>query len=111
MSNQTEMEALQLLALRNDFWHKLGELVAQTLAKMPAEFHDDQLMMMQDLASLYGSDYDKYLAKLTPPKRVGWAPPESCAAKLYGQAQKAWKCDRCKRIWAMQDKPKKCISI
>ena len=97
----TEEEALQLLALRNEFWHKLGELVAQTLAKMPTEFHDDQLMAMQDLASLYGSNYDEHLAKLAPPKREGWAPPKMCAAKAYGLLQNAWKCDRCEMIWPM----------
>lgn len=107
----TEAEACQLLALRSEFWKALGELAAKTLAKMPAEFHADQLMMMQDLASLYGTDYLSVLAKLKPPKRKGWAPPEPCEAKVHGKLQNTWACHRCRRLWAMSDKPPKCNPI
>jgi len=57
----TEAEAMQLLALRNEFWLAFGKLVAQTLAKMPQEFHDDQLLMIEDLCSAHGSNYDEHL--------------------------------------------------
>ena len=57
----TEEAHEQLVEVGNFFYEELGKLTAAALAKMPEEYEDITLAYLQDLASLYGSDFTKYL--------------------------------------------------
>lgn len=57
----TEDEHIKLVEVGNSFWNALSKLTAEHLAKMPEELEDQTLRYLQDRASLYGSDFDKYL--------------------------------------------------
>lgn len=62
----TEDQLDLLTKLGDEFWTEFGQLVAAKLKKAPPELHDLFLMQMQDAASVYGSNYEKYLNMAGP---------------------------------------------
>jgi hypothetical protein len=57
-----EHEGILLTEVGNDFWCGLGKLVADCLRKVPEDLHDHMLEHMQEAASVYGSNYERYLS-------------------------------------------------
>ena len=57
----TEDESVLLTEICNDFWNEFGQPVAKTLDrnKIP-ELESLLLMKLQEHASVYGSDFDRY---------------------------------------------------
>ena len=58
----TEEESDILLNLKNKYWTEFSKLIASILQDAPESLHDHLLMDLQDLSSVYGSEFDKYLS-------------------------------------------------
>lgn len=66
----TEYESVALEKVLNDFRHKLGSLVGDCLAQMPASLEDHTLQCLREIEiyQIDGIDYEKHL----PVKRTNW---------------------------------------
>lgn len=62
----TEDEGLKLLEVGNDFWEKLGKLVAEAVNKMPKALEGATMVYLNDRSSVYGSAYDNHLDESRP---------------------------------------------
>jgi hypothetical protein len=62
----TEEEHVLMVRVGDEFWEALGKLTADALNKMPKEVEDHAMVYLQDLASLYGTNYPDHLIKDRP---------------------------------------------
>jgi len=58
----TEEEHIKLTEVGDSFFEGFGELVAKHVCKMPEHLHADTLGYLQDMASVYGSCYSKFIS-------------------------------------------------
>lgn len=57
----TDEEHETLVDVGDAFWHALGQLAAEHIAKMPADLEALTADHLQDLCSIYGSEYSELL--------------------------------------------------
>lgn len=57
----TEEEHELMTQVGNDFWKEFGELAAKHIMRMPIEVEDLATCYLQDLCSIYGSNYSAIL--------------------------------------------------
>ena len=63
----TEAEHIRLVDVGDRFWKELGWLAAQHIAMMPKGIEGQVTVYLQDKCSIYGTEYDKELARLRKP--------------------------------------------
>ena len=59
----TEEEHIKLVEVGNEFYEKLGVLIAEAVNKMPKNLESITLEYLQERCSVYGSSYDEHLDK------------------------------------------------
>lgn len=57
----TEDEHIQIVSVCNQFYDRLGRIVAAAMVQVPDELHALLLDMLEERASVHGSDYEKHL--------------------------------------------------
>lgn len=60
----TEEEHEKLVRWSDDFWKRLGMLTADIASKFPEEIEHLIVAHLQDKCSIYGTEYEKYLAEI-----------------------------------------------
>lgn len=61
MRAYSEDELDLLHSIVDEFWVEFGKLVAKSLNKAPQDLEDLCLIQLQEHASVYGSNFEKYL--------------------------------------------------
>lgn len=60
----TEEQHIKLVEVGNKFWEGLGILAAEAIAQFPEEIEDNVTAYLQDMCSIYGSNYDDRLREI-----------------------------------------------
>jgi len=60
----TEDEHIQLVKVGDKFWEAFGKLAAEHVAMMPEHLEFNTIMYLQDMCSIYGSQYSDHLQEI-----------------------------------------------